>query len=40
MPQQQVFHDAFKDRVMLVGIEMGPLARLSSRQDADDLLQH
>ena len=39
MPQFQVFYDEFKDRVTLLGIDVGPFTGLGSHEDADELLQ-
>lgn len=39
MPDLQAFYDDFKDRVTLIGIDIGPFVGLGSHQDARDLLQ-
>ena len=39
MPDLQVFHDAFKDRATLIGIDVGQFTGLGKQQDAKDLLQ-
>ncbi len=38
MPDLQEFHEAFKDRVILVGVDLGQFTGLGSKQDAQDLL--
>ena len=39
MPDLQAFYDQFKDRVTLIGIDLGRFTGLGSEQDARDLLQ-
>ncbi len=39
MPDLQIFYDQFKDRVTLIGIDLGRFTGLGSEQDARDLLQ-
>ncbi len=39
MPQFQLFYEEFKDRITLVGIDIGPFMRLGSHNDAEDLLR-
>ena len=39
MPDLQAFHDEFKDRVTLIGIDIGPFVNLGSHRDARDLLK-
>ncbi len=39
MPEFQVFYEEFKDRITLVGIDIGPFMRLGSHNDAEDLLR-
>ncbi len=39
MPDLQIFYDQFKDRVTLVGIDLGRFTGLGSQKDAKELLQ-
>ena len=39
MPDLQEFYDEFKDRVTLVGIDLGQFTGLGSKKDATDLLE-
>ena len=39
MPDLQIFYDQFKDRVTLIGIDLGLFTGLGSQQDATDLLE-
>jgi len=39
MPQFQAFYEEFKDRIQLVGIDLGIFTGLGSRDDADSLLR-
>ena len=39
MPDLQIFYDQFKDRVILIGIDLGRFTGLGSQNDATDLLQ-
>ena len=39
MPDLQIFYDKFKDRVTLIGIDLGRFTGLGNEQDARDLLQ-
>ena len=39
MPDLQVFYDEFKDQVYLIGIDIGPLTDLGSRDDGRALLE-
>lgn len=39
MPQFQVFYEEFKDRVQLVGVDIGIFINLGSHDDADALLR-
>ena len=38
MPELQRFYDEYKDRVTLIGIDIGPFTNLGSHGDAEDLL--
>ena len=39
MPDLQVFNEKFKDRALLLGIDIGQFTGLGSQQDAKDLLE-
>ena len=39
MPEFQRFYDEYKDRVTLIGIDIGPFTGLGSHRDAEDLLR-
>ena len=39
MPEFQRFYDEYKDRVALIGIDIGPFMRLGTHRDAEDLLR-
>lgn len=39
MPEFQRFYDEYKDRVTLIGIDIGPFTNLGTHRDAEDLLR-
>ena len=39
MPDLQVFNEKFKDRALLIGIDLGQFTGLGTQQDATDLLE-
>ena len=39
MPDLQVFNEKFKDRALLIGIDLGQFTGLGTQQDAQDLLE-
>ena len=39
MPEFQRFYDEYKDRVTLIGIDIGPFMRLGTHRDAENLLR-
>ncbi len=39
MPEFQRFYDEYKDRVTLIGIDIGPFMSLGTHRDAEDLLR-
>ena len=39
MPDLQIFNEKFKDRALLIGIDLGQFTGLGTQQDAQDLLE-